>query len=254
MRLTGAPDGVAAVREGRARIQDEGSQLVALALAAAPLDGPDRGAWLDLCAGPGGMAAVLSALRGQRRVAGELPDGARLVAVEAAEHRLALVRDATVAVRGRAADAVELRSGDGRQVGAEEPDRYDRVLVDVPCTGLGALRRRPEARWRRVPSDLAALAPVQRGLLVSALDAVRPGGVVGYVTCSPHPAETRLVVDDVLRRRSDVERLDARPVVAGVLRRDADGTGTDLGPGPDVQLWPHRHGTDAMFLALLRRR
>ena len=107
------------------------------------------------------------------------------------------------------------------------------------------LFRSPESRWRRQPADVAALAPLQRDLLASALDAVRPGGVVAYVTCSPHVAETRVVVDDVLRRRHDVELLDARPLLPGV---------PDLGDGPTVQLWPHLHGTDAMFLAVLRRR
>jgi 16S rRNA (cytosine967-C5)-methyltransferase len=134
-------------------------------------------------------------------------------------------------------------------VGSAEPAAYDRVLVDAPCTGLGALRRRPEARWRRQPSDLATLGPLQRELLRSALDAVRPGGVVAYVTCSPHPAETRLVVDDVLRRRDDVRRLDAREAVLTA----SDGRATELGDGPDVQLWPHVHGTDAMYLALLSK-
>jgi 16S rRNA (cytosine967-C5)-methyltransferase len=100
------------------------------------------------------------------------------------------------------------------------------------------------------------LATLQRALLGSALDATRPGGLVAYVTCSPHVGETLLVVQDVLRRRDDVEQLDARPVLAGIVPADAgreslEGT---LGDGPGVQLWPHRHGTDAMFLALLRRR
>ncbi|MCM3926329.1 rRNA cytosine-C5-methyltransferase, partial [Frankia sp. AiPs1] len=120
----------------------------------------------------------------------------------------------------------------------------DRVLVDVPCTGLGALRRRPEARWRRIPGDLAALVPLQSALLVAALDLVRPGGVVAYATCSPHPAETVEVVRQVTGQRVDVSVLDARLGLAEV-----DG----LGSGPFVQLWPHRHGTDAMFMALLRR-
>ena len=92
---------------------------------------------------------------------------------------------------------------------------------------------------------MAGLAPLQRELLTSGIEAVRPGGVVAYATCSPHLAETRLVVDDVVRRRGDVDVLDARASMPGV---------TDLGDGPTVQLWPHRHGTDAMFLALLRRR
>src|SRR5699024_155844 len=111
---------------------------------------------------------------------------------------------------------------------------------DVPCTGLGALRRRPEARWRRTPGDIGSLAGLQRELLASALDAAAPGGVVAYVTCSPHLAETRLVVADVLKPREDVTQLDARE--------------PDLGRGPAVQLWPHVHGTDAMFIALLRKR
>ena len=74
------------------------------------------------------------------------------------------------------------------------------MLVDVPCSGLGALRRRPESRWRKQPSDLDQLVPLQRRLLANALVAVRPGGIVGYVTCSPLPEETREVVDSVLAR------------------------------------------------------
>ncbi|MBU3867302.1 rRNA cytosine-C5-methyltransferase, partial [Streptomyces sp. 4503] len=128
------------------------------------------------------------------------------------------------------------------------PGAFDRVLVDVPCTGLGALRRRPEARWRRRPEDLDGFAPLQRGLLREALASARIGGVVGYATCSPHPAETRAVVEDVLKGRGgpavSAEWIDARPLLPGV---------PELGDGPDIQLWPHRHGTDAMYLALLRR-
>ena len=239
--LTGAPDAVAAVAEGRARVQDEGSQAVTLALAAASLAGDDAGAWLDLCAGPGGKAALLAATLAARDL---LSDGRRgLVAVEVAEHRAELVRRALAPVPGRH----EVRTADGRD--AAEPGRYDRVLVDAPCTGLGALRRRPEARWRRTPADLATLGPLQRDLLHAGLDAVRPGGVVAYVTCSPHPAETSAVVQDVLRRRDDAEQLDARPA----LEAATGGRAHDLGEGPAVQLWPHVHGTDAMYLALLRR-
>ena len=122
--------------------------------------------------------------------------------------------------------------------------RFPRVLIDAPCTGLGALRRRPESRWRRTPADLAALGPLQRDLLRAGLDAVRPGGVVAYITCSPHLAETEFVVSDVLRGRADVTVEDARALLPEVV---------DCGDGPFVQLWPHRHGTDAMFLAILRK-
>ncbi|HEU4675348.1 MAG TPA: transcription antitermination factor NusB [Motilibacteraceae bacterium] len=228
-RWSGDPREAPGVTEGRVGVQDEGSQLVALALAAVPVEGADR-TWVDLCAGPGGKAALLAALAGQR--------GARLVAVERQEHRARLVRRAV----GADLPAVVV-TADGTAPPVA-PGTADRVLVDVPCTGLGALRRRPEARWRRTPQDVAALAPLQRALLGAALDLVRPGGVVAYVTCSPHLAETGVVVDDVLRRRPDVERIDARPFLPGVPA---------LGAGPDVQLWPHVHGTDAMHLTLLRR-
>ena len=222
----GRPELLAPVRDGRAGVQDEGSQLVALALASAPLDGRDA-SWVDLCAGPGGKAALLASLAEQR--------GARVTAVELHPHRADLVR----AVIGPGHDVIV---GDGRE--SIVPASADRVLVDAPCTGLGALRRRPEARWRRTPADLATLGPLQRSLLSAALDAVRPGGIVGYATCSPHVAETDLVVADVLRRRVDVEQLDARDLLPGV---------PDLGEGPAVRLWPHVHGTDGMYLALLRR-
>ncbi|MFC8733915.1 RsmB/NOP family class I SAM-dependent RNA methyltransferase [Luteimicrobium sp. NPDC057192] len=234
------PAAVPGVTEGRVGVQDEGSQLVTLALAAADVDGAAGAGerWLDLCAGPGGKAALLGALALER--------GATVVANEVAPHRARLVERSVRAVR----DAVtEVRTGDGREVGTLEPGAYDRVLLDAPCTGLGALRRRPESRWRRTPTDLQDLTALQRELLASALDAVRPGGLVAYVTCSPHLAETRVVVDDVLRRRDDVERVDA----AEAVRRVA-GEAIPLADRLDVQLWPHVHGTDAMHLTLLRRR
>lgn len=248
LRLEGSdPSGVPAIREGRAGVQDEGSQLVTLALAGVPLEGvTSDGAgerWLDLCAGPGGKAALLAALAAQR--------GARLVANEVAPHRARLVAGALAAMPDGVVE--EVRTGDGREVGADEPGAYDRVLVDAPCTGLGALRRRPESRWRRTPSDLAALTALQRELLASALDAVRPGGVVAYVTCSPHLAETQLVVSDVLKKRSDVERLDTPGALRSVVRPGGDAAQIPLSDRDDVQLWPHVHGTDAMHLTLLRK-
>jgi 16S rRNA (cytosine967-C5)-methyltransferase len=226
VRMSGGdPAAVAAVRAGAAAVQDEGSQLVTIAAARAPVES-DRGRWLDMCAGPGGKAALLEAL---------LPDGGRLLAADVAPHRAALVA-------ARVARAVSVVVADGRRA----PWRagiFDRVLLDAPCTGLGALRRRPEVRWRRAESDVARLAELQRVLLRSAVASARPGGMVAYVTCSPHPQETRDVVAAVCRADRSLVRLDARGLFPGV---------PSLGPGPDVQLWPHRHGTDAMYLALLR--
>lgn len=227
--VDGRPEQLACVREGRAGVQDEGSQLVALALARAEV-ADDQGRWLDMCAGPGGKAALLDGLAHER--------GGHLTAVEQHAHRADLVQGSLAPD----SSAIVL-TGDARHAPWGD-EQFDRVLVDAPCTGLGALRRRPESRWRRTPGDLAALGGVQRDLLRSALDAVKPGGVVAYVTCSPHLAETEFVVSDVIRGRNDVVQEDARALLPEV---------SDLGDGPAVQLWPHRHGTDGMFLALLRR-
>ncbi len=221
----GDPGAISAVVDGRAAVQDEGSQLVALAVASAPLAGPDL-RWLDLAAGPGGKAGLVGALAAER--------GAHLDAVEITPHRADLVRQT---VRGL---PVTVHTADGRDPGLP-PASFDRVLLDAPCTGLGALRRRPEARWRRQPSDVADLVVLQRELLASAARLVRPGGVIGYVTCSPHLSETAGVI---ARRPAGLDLVDARPLLPGV---------PDLGDGPTVQLWPHRHGTDGMFLALLQR-
>jgi 16S rRNA (cytosine967-C5)-methyltransferase len=230
----GSPGDLAAVAGGRAHVQDEGSQLVTLAVAEAELTGTDT-RWLDLCAGPGGKAALLGCLAG--------PRAATVTAVELQPHRADLVEQAVAGL------PVQVIRADGREVG-REPELpaggFDRVLVDAPCTGLGALRRRPEARWRRTPDDLAQLSRLQRELLGAALRAVRPGGLVGYVTCSPHVVETRVAVAEAIRRSGvAVEQVDARAALAAPV--------PGLGAGPSVQLWPHRHGTDAMFLALVRR-
>jgi 16S rRNA (cytosine967-C5)-methyltransferase len=239
----GAPGSFPPIADGRAHVQDEGSQLCAWTLANAPLDGEDT-RWLDLCAGPGGKAGLLGAIADQR--------GARLTAVEIAEHRAELVGGAV------AGFPVEVLVADGRDVGKrpELPESgFDRVLVDAPCTGLGALRRRPEARWRRQPGDVPALTKLQRELLLAALRAVRPGGLVAYVTCSPHLAETRVMIADVCRR-TGAEPIDVRVVPAAAAAADVNPKDpADASPAraASLQLWPHRHGTDGMFISLLRR-
>jgi 16S rRNA (cytosine967-C5)-methyltransferase len=227
----GDPAAISAVSEGRAGVQDEASQLAATALTAITVDGADN-RWLDLCAGPGGKARLLAGL-----AAGT---GVKVLAAELREHRARLVRSA-VSPAGSGGVVV----ADGTRP-AWPAGRFDRVIADVPCSGLGALRRRPEARWRRTPADVQALGGLQRGLLTTALDAARPGGAVAYVTCSPHLAETVDVVADVLTARPDVEVLDASAALPDV-------PGIRSGPGGRyAQFWPHVHGTDAIFLALLR--
>ena len=228
----GDPGQVAAVGERRAGVQDEASQLAALAVTRAPA--ASDLAWLDLCAGPGGKARLLAGLAAAR--------GAVLVAADAHEHRARLAAEATSCIS--AARAV---TADGT-VPPWRAAAFDRVLADVPCSGLGSLRRRPEARWRRGPGEIADLAALQRRLLTAAVESARPGGIVAYVTCSPHVAETRDVVGDVVGRRGDVEVLDAPGLLAEVpdLRCPEPF-------GKYAQFWPHRHGTDAIFLTVLRR-
>jgi 16S rRNA (cytosine967-C5)-methyltransferase len=286
------------IESGQAAVQDEASQLAAIALARAPLEPrPSRDAisagtgaggaelWLDMCAGPGGKSRLLYGLAqlqaegapaATHRVSAEPGKPARRAALIAAEihpHRAALVRDAL----SRAGhppgdrDTGDRDTGDrdtgDRDTGDADNGRppagaavvvadatvpawpdgmFDRVLVDAPCSGLGALRRRPEARWRKSPADIPPLAQLQRDLLSEALRAVRPGGVVAYVTCSPVPAETTDVVAAVAGEGANVIVLDTADVLAEV-------PGVRSSRSRFAQLWPHRHGTDAIFIALLRR-
>lgn len=278
LRVRGvAPQTLAAVRAHTAGVEDEGSQLAALVLAAAPLDptgskhvsddaasdntasndgASNDGAtgtdtrWLDMCAGPGGKTALLASLAAQR--------GATVTANEPSHHRAELVCENVSAI---SAGIDQVTERDGCEFGTAMPGAFDRVLVDAPCSGLGALRRRPEARWRKQSDDIAELAQVQVRLLESALQAVRPGGVVAYVTCSPVLDETVRVVDAVLARHGEgaqgegtgvrAERCDARAVLAGVVR---EGVRIPVPQGGgDVQLFEHVHDTDQMFISLLRR-
>jgi 16S rRNA (cytosine967-C5)-methyltransferase len=230
----GDPAGVPEVAEGRARVQDEGSQLAALALSRArPIRPGER--WLDLCAGPGGKAALLAAeaaLGGATLVANELvPNRARLV-----ERALSIFDPAP-----------EVVVGDGRRFG-EGAARFDRILLDAPCTGLGALRRRPEARWRKRREDVEELVALQSGLLESAVRALADGGLLAYVTCSPHLAETREVVASALARHPELTAVDTPAVLAPIATRDLE-----LPAATHAQLWPHRHETDAMFIQLLAK-
>ncbi|SCQ61874.1 Putative ribosomal RNA small subunit methyltransferase B [Propionibacterium freudenreichii] len=227
----GNPGDLGAVRDGRAGVQDEGSQLICLAATRAdiPRDLP----WLDMCAGPGGKSALLRGMAPEH--------GAFLTASEVQPHRAHLVAQS---LRRYPAEGHETICADGTAP-AWQRDSFGLVMADVPCSGLGALRRRPDARWRKDVDDLVELGDLQRSLLSSALDACRPGGVVAYVTCSPHRMES---ADIVLADTSRFEILDAPALIPEVPGAAASADARF------IQLWPHRHGTDAMFMALLRKR
>ena len=219
------PSALEAVRHRRAGVQDEGSQLVATIFAQAAAE---KSSWLDLCAGPGGKAALLAAIAGQ--------GDHRFVANEISQIRADLVKQVV--------GAHEVWVGDAREI-ARRGEGFDAILADVPCTGMGALRRRPEVRWRRSLSDLRELGVLQREISDAAISILNVGGVFGYATCSPHLAETSIAVADILKKHPELEQIDIQPFMPIGL----DGGVRDK----SMALWTQRHNTDAMFLALFRK-
>ena len=226
MKIDGAPSTLEAVRHRRAGVQDEGSQLVAQIFAKVVANQDN---WLDLCAGPGGKAALLSSLAKESEK--------KFTANEISAPRAKLVEQVIGGAR--------LLVGDGREI-ATLGEKYGAILADVPCTGLGALRRRPEVRWRRTVADLRELTQLQRELSDAAISVLEDGGFFGYATCSPHLAETSIAVSDILRKHPELELVDLQPYLPAQLNsamRDKS-----------LSLWTHRHETDAMFLAVFRKK
>jgi 16S rRNA (cytosine967-C5)-methyltransferase len=219
------PSALEAVRHRRAGVQDEGSQLVASIFAQASAD---KSNWLDLCAGPGGKAALLSSIASQ--------GSHRFVANEISQVRADLV--------GQVVGKSEVWVGDAREIASRE-EKFDAILADVPCTGMGALRRRPEVRWRRSLSDLRELGVLQREISDAAISILSVGGVFGYATCSPHLAETSIAVADILKKHPELEQIDVQPFMPQGLDRGVR--------DKSMALWTQRHNTDAMFLALFRK-
>jgi len=234
---SGDPQLLRGVQHGGLRVQDQGSQLAALALSrAAPIAAGE--AWLDVCAGPGGKAALMAA----EAAVGQ----ASLLANELQPHRAKLVESALRTV----APQVKVHVGDGVDFCNSRPDAFDRIMLDAPCTGLGALRRRPEARWRKSSNDVADLSKLQEQLISAAFKALKPGGLLAYVTCSPHQAETNAIVDWAQKRLgADFELLDATAVMKSINPQLQINTDRKT-----VQLWPHANGTDAMYIALITKR
>jgi 16S rRNA (cytosine967-C5)-methyltransferase len=223
----GSPASLDLVISRKAGVQDEGSQLVADVFAQVSMN---QNSWLDLCAGPGGKAALLSAVAKTK--------GIDFVANEISDVRAKLVRQV---VQGAAVTTIDAReiAGAGKTYGA--------ILADVPCTGLGALRRRPEVRWRRTVADLKSLVVLQSEIIDAAISVLEPGGFFGYATCSPHLSETRIAVSETLKRHSDMETVDVTPFLHPDLRI----SGVDRA---SMTLWTHRHNTDAMFLSVMRKK
>ena len=220
----GNPGVLDLIKARKIGVQDEGSQLVAGVFSKVATGN----SWLDLCAGPGGKAALLSSIARER--------GITFAANEISQARAELVKQV---VHG---DRVMV--SDGRAIGLSD-EKFDAILIDAPCTGLGALRRRPEVRWRRTLQDLRALTQLQRELVDSAIQALNPGGVLGYATCSPHLAETSIQIADIRKKHSDLQQIMVDDFLPSSLH-DATRDGA-------MSLWTHKHGTDAMYLALFRK-
>lgn len=230
---SGNPGDIVEVRTGEVRVQDEGSQIAAMALTAFNDVKPGE-KWLDMCAGPGGKAALLAAIAGQ--------SNAHLVANEVQEHRAKLVANAL-----KPFPNVDISVLDGRTFGEQEPETYDRIIVDAPCSGLGALRRRPEARWRKSSEDLKTLTQLQFELLESASKALKKGGSLLYVTCSPHLSETTAIIDKA-QRVLGLKVLDLTSQLNSKFMDNSLPTGRKT-----VQLYTHRDNTDCMFMAMLTK-
>jgi len=222
------PNDYPAIKDKRAGIQDMGSQLVAEIFFATKNDSPLK--WLDLCAGPGGKAALLHNL-----LLTEKPNDSFL-ANEPTSHRADLV--------ARVVPKTKVISLDGRD-SQSFGEKFDRILIDAPCSGLGALRRRPEARWRRSLNDLKELLPLQRDLIDSAYEMLNPGGIIGFATCSPLLAETNSQILDAKYRHKDLKVLD--------IAQFSPSGSTGVNPDGSLQLWTHLDGSDSMFMALLQK-
>ena len=223
----GSPASVDLIVSRKAGVQDEGSQLVADVFSQISRD---RNSWLDVCAGPGGKAALLAAIAKNNEI--------EFSANEISDVRAKLVRQVVQGALVTTLDAREI---------ASLQKTYGAILADVPCTGLGALRRRPEVRWRRSVADLKSLVVLQSEIIDASISVLEPGGIFGYATCSPHLSETRIAVSETLKRHPEMEVLDVSPYLHPNLRE----TGVDRG---SLTLWTHRHNTDAMFLSVMRKK
>jgi 16S rRNA (cytosine967-C5)-methyltransferase len=215
-------------REGWFVVQDEASQLVPLLVSAPPATRV-----LDACAAPGGKTTA---------IAGQMNNAGLLVAADLRRRRIELLRKTLAAARVSNARVVQMDLLQPLPFSLP----FDAVLVDVPCSGLGTLRRDPDIRWRRQESDLATLAAGELRMLERAADAVRPGGRLIYATCSSEPDENDDVIIRFLAARSDFIQLHARAAAPRLPAAVVDEHGF-------LRTEPDRHGLEAFFGAVLQR-
>ncbi len=219
-------------REGWYQVQDEASMLVPRLLDPQPGERV-----LDVCAAPGGKTTHIAALTGNR---------ADIVALDLHAHRVELIRQGAARL---GCDRIDARQCDLTEpIAFLEPESFDRILVDAPCSGLGVLRRNPESRWRRKPGDVRQLEELQRTILDRVAPLLKPGGVLVYSLCTFTTRET----DDVVRSFDEAHRNIARDDLHGVISAGLQELLTEAGA---LRSWPHRHaGMDGFFAARFRKR
>jgi 16S rRNA (cytosine967-C5)-methyltransferase len=215
---------------GRFSVQDEASQLVV-----ALLDPQPGERVLDACAAPGGKSTAIAERVG--------PEGC-VLAIDRHARRLDLIRRSA---RRLGLSALRTFERDATRPLQDLPIAagFDRVLVDAPCSGLGTLRRNPDARWRVGPGDPVRLAEIQRAILRNAAATLRPGGVLVYSTCTLLPEENEAIVEAFLREAKDFRRSEPAALPAGLA--------PVLDPGGSLRCLPHRHDADGFFAARLER-
>lgn len=216
--------------EGMIEVQDEGSQLIAL------LTEARRGEMVcDYCAGAGGKTLALGAM---------MKNTGRLYAFDVSDRRLAKLKP-RLARSGLSNVHPQLIAGERDSRIKRLADKFDRVLVDAPCSGLGTLRRNPDLKWRQTPQTVAELSVKQRAILAAAAGLVKPGGRLIYATCSLLPEENEEIVAAFLADRPDYHRLPIGPILAAQC--------IALGMEDVLRLDPAQHGTDGFYAAVMQR-
>lgn len=221
---------MAAFREGLFQVQDESSMLAGRALAPAP-----GSTVIDACSAPGGKTTHLAQL---------MEGQGKIIAIDVHPHKLALIKENSTRL---GINIIRELAGDAAKMPEEYSNSADYVLVDAPCSGLGVLGRRPDARWRKEPGQIAELVKLQAKILDSASRCVKDNGVLVYSTCTITREENLGQVEDFLAKHPEFVLEDLRPM----LPENLDSGGT-MAAGY-LQLLPHRHGMDGFFIARMRK-
>ena len=217
-------------REGLFQVQGEASMLVA------PLLNPQPGeSVLDLCSAPGGKTVHLASLMQNR---------GGIIAADLYPHRLKLVQGAA---RKHGARIIQTEKLDGRSLPADKRENFQRILLDVPCSGHGVIRRKADLKWRRKPEDIASLSLLQLQLLEEAFKALQPGGVLLYSACTIEPEETAGVIEQFLKEEPLAQPAMLSPLLPEKLKSE------EKIPGR-IKFWPHKHNLDGFFMARIRKK